>query len=85
MSSSLPRLCRTSVSLPLVRSPSSTDCAVTYRDGSVKYISNPTNFPEVADPKSKVVMVEEPMGEVFVLNRGRISAHPASQRDNLRT
>ncbi|WVQ84435.1 GTP-binding protein LepA [Cryptococcus sp. DSM 104549] len=34
---------------------------VVYHDGREEYISNPVEFPEVQDPKSRVVRVEEPM------------------------
>lgn len=36
---------------------------VVYRDGREEFISNPAEFPDVTDPKSRVARVEEPMGQ----------------------
>lgn len=38
--------------------------AVTFQGGREAVISNPAEFPEVSDAKTRVVKLEEPMGEL---------------------
>lgn len=43
--------------------------SVHYHGNRTETISNPAEFPDVTDPKSRVIRVEEPMGELTSMPR----------------
>lgn len=56
-------LCSTLRSFP----SSNENYIVVYRDGRIATISNPTDFPEVNDPTSKVKEVQEPIVNASII------------------
>lgn len=62
MSSSPRPLCHTKVRRIFHQSYRAKIALVVYKDGREAFVSNPAEFPDVADPKARVERIEEPMG-----------------------